>query len=67
MPESKAAFVAPGQYMKLRQYGRGKPTVCRNLADKPSEAGEQIVNLGIVRKPPAGVLQWRGIADLQID
>ena len=60
-------LVAPSQHMKLRQHGRSKPTVRRNLADEPSEPGEQIVDLSFVRKWPAGVLQWRGIANLQID
>ena len=64
---SDTPFVAPGQYMKLRQHGRRKPTVRRNHAGKPSEPGEQIVDLSFVGKRPGGVLQWRGIADLQID
>jgi len=45
--------------MKLWQHRSRKPTVCRNHADKPSEPGEQIVDLSFVRKPPADVLQWR--------
>src|SRR5262249_40788795 len=53
--------------MKLRQHGRGKPVVRRHFADEPSEPGEQIVDFSFVRKRPGGLLQWRGIADLQID
>src|SRR5258708_20852058 len=42
---SDAAFVAPGQHVKLGQHRGGEPMVRSHFANEPTEAAQQVVNI----------------------
>ncbi len=63
---SDAAFVAPGQHVKLGQHRGGEPMVRSHFANEPTEAAQQVVNIRLVTDCTADASQWCGIANLKI-
>ena len=64
---SDAAFISPGEHVKLRQYRRIKPTVFDGSFGKPTKPSHQLVNIRLIGSSVAARMGLHRIADLKID